>query len=205
MEAKLSESFVDRRFAKPAISFRPPSISPSRQGDMFNYSTNFYRTKAINVIDAHDPAVPLFLYLPFQAVHDPFSDIREGADGPNPQFFVPADMQVRLCPLARLEMLLFPCICSHPGTLTPPYGHAGAPVGPPGNAPCVCRAPHIQAHQPSPPLMAGAPLPRLEHPFIPSYPGTSTPPGPHRHALLKKSWARRGASTHTRWLFWTMR
>jgi hypothetical protein len=52
---------------------------------MYNYSTNFYRHKAVDVIQRHDPKVPLFLYLPFQAVHDPFNDFREGADGSSPR------------------------------------------------------------------------------------------------------------------------
>jgi len=60
---------------------RPPHI----QTDMYNYSTNFYRHKAVDVIQRHDPKVPLFLYLPFQAVHDPFNDFREGADGSSPR------------------------------------------------------------------------------------------------------------------------
>lgn len=42
--------------------------------DMHNYSTHFYKDKAIEIIESHDQATPLFLYLAFQAVHSPFQD-----------------------------------------------------------------------------------------------------------------------------------
>ena len=35
------------------------------------YSTHLYATRAKQIIRAHDPASPLFLYMPFQAVHSP--------------------------------------------------------------------------------------------------------------------------------------
>ena len=41
---------------------------PYTKPDMYNYSTNFYRHKAIDVLEHHDQTVPLFLYLPFQGV-----------------------------------------------------------------------------------------------------------------------------------------
>ena len=63
---------------------------------MFNYSTNFYRHKAIDILEHHDQSTPLFLYLPFQAVHDPFSDVREGADGAIPKDFVTADVKIKI-------------------------------------------------------------------------------------------------------------
>jgi len=44
--------------------------------DKHNYSTYLYRDKALNVIDHHNFAKPLFMYLAFQAVHDPFYDDR---------------------------------------------------------------------------------------------------------------------------------
>lgn len=43
--------------------------------DMNNYSTHLYRDIAVQIIEDHNPAIPLFLYLPFQAVHSPFEDI----------------------------------------------------------------------------------------------------------------------------------
>jgi hypothetical protein len=42
--------------------------------DLGDYSTNFYEDKAVAAITTHDYTSPLFLYLAFQAVHDPFSD-----------------------------------------------------------------------------------------------------------------------------------
>ena len=33
------------------------------------YSTDLFTEKAIDVIQKHDPSKPLFLYLPYQAVH----------------------------------------------------------------------------------------------------------------------------------------
>jgi arylsulfatase A-like enzyme len=42
--------------------------------DKHEYSTIFYTDKAINIIDEHSTADPLFLYVAYQAVHDPFVD-----------------------------------------------------------------------------------------------------------------------------------
>jgi arylsulfatase A-like enzyme len=49
--------------------------------DIHNYSTTFYTNKAINIIETHDTSVPLFLYLAYQAVHDPFVDYGKHAEG----------------------------------------------------------------------------------------------------------------------------
>lgn len=35
------------------------------------YSTNLFAKRAVDIISAHDPSTPLFLYLPWQAVHAP--------------------------------------------------------------------------------------------------------------------------------------
>ena len=49
--------------------------------DMSDYSTYFYRDKAIEIISNHDyDSSPMFLYIAFQAVHDPFDDIDGLAD-----------------------------------------------------------------------------------------------------------------------------
>jgi arylsulfatase A-like enzyme len=43
--------------------------------DMKHYSTHLYRDWAISYIESHDfDASPMFMYIAFQAVHDPFSD-----------------------------------------------------------------------------------------------------------------------------------
>ena len=41
--------------------------------DVNTYSTTLYQDKAVNIIKAHDYSNPMFMYLAFQAVHDPFS------------------------------------------------------------------------------------------------------------------------------------
>jgi arylsulfatase A-like enzyme len=46
--------------------------------DMNEYSTGLYRDKAVNRIQTHDFSKPIFLYIPFQAVHDPFADSAAG-------------------------------------------------------------------------------------------------------------------------------
>lgn len=42
--------------------------------DKHDYSTFLYRDKAIKVIRNHDYSAPLFMYLSFQGVHDPYHD-----------------------------------------------------------------------------------------------------------------------------------
>jgi len=50
--------------------------------DKHDYSTYFYRDKAVNVIENHDYVkTSLFLYVGFQAVHDPFTDDDKYASG----------------------------------------------------------------------------------------------------------------------------
>jgi arylsulfatase A-like enzyme len=48
--------------------------TPYTGSDKHNYSTIFYTNKAINIIENHDTSDPLFLYMAYQAVHDPFID-----------------------------------------------------------------------------------------------------------------------------------
>ena len=36
------------------------------------YSANDFSARAKQIVDAHDPSTPLFLYLPFQSVHSPY-------------------------------------------------------------------------------------------------------------------------------------
>ena len=48
---------------------------PYTDNDIFDYSTTLYESKAVEIIANHDQSSPLFLYMPFQAVHDPFDDV----------------------------------------------------------------------------------------------------------------------------------
>ena len=46
--------------------------------DVITYSTTLYQDKAVSVINFHDfTTKPLFMYMAFQAVHDPFSEAGE--------------------------------------------------------------------------------------------------------------------------------
>jgi arylsulfatase B len=67
---------------------------PYMESDIHNYSTHFYRTKAIDIIQSHDQSTPLFLYLPFQAVHDPFADIIANRD--NAKNFVADEVKTQV-------------------------------------------------------------------------------------------------------------
>ena len=51
-------------------------------GDMHEYSTFLYRDKAVKVIRNHDfDSKPLFMYLSFQGVHDPYHDHNQFTNG----------------------------------------------------------------------------------------------------------------------------
>lgn len=39
------------------------------------YSTTLYGDDALSILRAHDPATPMFMYLPWQAVHAPYDDV----------------------------------------------------------------------------------------------------------------------------------
>ena len=49
--------------------------------DKHEYSTWMYKDKAIKAIEAHNMADPMFMYLPFTAVHNPFGDLENHIDG----------------------------------------------------------------------------------------------------------------------------
>ena len=46
--------------------------------DVTTYSTTLYQNKAVDAIKTHDYTKPLFMYMAFQAVHDPFSEAGKG-------------------------------------------------------------------------------------------------------------------------------
>lgn len=56
--------------------------TPYTGDDIHNYSTFLYRDKAIEIINNHDDTdSSLFLFMSFQAVHDPFVDVRHFQSG----------------------------------------------------------------------------------------------------------------------------
>ena len=57
-----------------------------RDGAPYNgttYSTNLFGHDTLATVDAHDPALPLFLYLPWQAVHAPYDPVPMWDKGTN--------------------------------------------------------------------------------------------------------------------------
>lgn len=60
--------------------------------DIHDYSTYVYTNKAVDIINAHDAsASSLFLYVAYQAVHDPFVDYGKHSDG-IPDSYIDADI-----------------------------------------------------------------------------------------------------------------
>lgn len=55
--------------------------------DSRDYSTDFYKDHAIDIINNHDSSIPLFLFLSFQAVHSPFNDLNKFESGIPPEYF----------------------------------------------------------------------------------------------------------------------
>ena len=48
--------------------------TPYNESDKHTYSTILYTNKAVSIIENHDTSDPLFLFMSYQAVHDPFVD-----------------------------------------------------------------------------------------------------------------------------------
>jgi hypothetical protein len=60
------------------MSSNTTCYAPYAEENIHNYSTFIFRDKAIDIITAHDPdEAPLFLFMSWQAVHDPFTDIND--------------------------------------------------------------------------------------------------------------------------------
>ena len=55
--------------------------APYMEDDLHDYSTFLYRDKAIAHIEEHDESEALFLYVAFQAVHDPYNDFNHHSKG----------------------------------------------------------------------------------------------------------------------------
>lgn len=64
---------------------------PYNGDDIHDYSTYVYTNKAVDIINTHDASSSLFLYLAYQAVHDPFVDYGKHSDG-IPDSYIDADI-----------------------------------------------------------------------------------------------------------------
>jgi arylsulfatase A-like enzyme len=63
--------------------------------DIHDYSTTFYTNHAVDRIESHDQSTPLFLYLAYQAVHDPFVDHGNYRKG-MPDEYLPDDVLTQI-------------------------------------------------------------------------------------------------------------
>jgi hypothetical protein len=70
-----SKRNVDHPHFKDFMSADRNCYWPYDQDNIHDYSTHLFRDKAVQTIEEHDATNPLFLFLSFQAVHDPFTDV----------------------------------------------------------------------------------------------------------------------------------
>jgi hypothetical protein len=64
---------------------------PYTEDDLHDYSTFFYTSKAVQIIEESDSSTPFFIYAAFQAVHDPYEDYDEYESG-IPKDYVDSDI-----------------------------------------------------------------------------------------------------------------
>lgn len=85
----------DHTHFKDMIYSNTTCYAPYTNDDLHTYSTFFYRDKAVDLINEHNQSSPFFLYLAFQAVHDPFVDINIHQKG-IPKEYVSDEMYSKL-------------------------------------------------------------------------------------------------------------
>jgi arylsulfatase A-like enzyme len=87
-----SKKNLDHPTFKDLLISNQTCYAPYQESDLHVYSTFLYRDKAISIIQQHDPIEPLFLYLSFQAVHDPFGEIDKVHLEGIPKSFLPDEI-----------------------------------------------------------------------------------------------------------------
>jgi membrane-anchored protein YejM (alkaline phosphatase superfamily) len=65
----------------PSCSTRYVGYWGYQEDDLHDYSTYLYTDKAVSIIEESDSDTPFFLYLSFQAVHDPYTDAGQYSSG----------------------------------------------------------------------------------------------------------------------------